>query len=123
MDRAVLAAYGWTDLQPQCKFLLETKTAKTKQSRDAPASARSRGATAGPDEVRDEVLARLLALNSERAQQEREQQMAAAFLGTQSPSLKKASRSKSQPRTPRNPAEDRAVCSQDAIAIERTRLC
>ena len=73
MDMAVLRAYGWADLVPQCKceFLLDYEdddedydSGKTKK-RKKPYRYR------WPDEVRDEVLARLLKLNAERAEQER----------------------------------------------------
>jgi hypothetical protein len=68
MDRAVLDAYGWTDIQPQCGFLLDYE-----DEEDVEASSRRKKPWRyrWPDEVRDEVLARLLALNAERAEQER----------------------------------------------------
>ncbi len=62
MDRAVLDTYGWTDIPTDCEFLLdyeideETWGAKKKPYRYR-----------WPDEVRDEVLARLLELNAKRA--------------------------------------------------------
>ena len=65
MDRAVLDAYGWTDIPTDCEFLLdyeideETWGNKKKPYRDR-----------WPDDVRDEVLARLLELNAERAAEE-----------------------------------------------------
>jgi hypothetical protein len=72
MDRAVLEAYGWPDLIPQCQceFLLdyedeEDGAEETGRRRKKPWRYR------WPDPVRDEVLARLLKLNAERAQQER----------------------------------------------------
>ena len=48
MDRAVLDAYGWTDLQPTCEFLLdyEEEEEDEEDARRA-AVARSPGATAG----------------------------------------------------------------------------
>src|SRR6266508_5556768 len=69
MDRAVLDAYGWTDLKPTCEFLLdyegdEDEEETGRRQRKKPWRYR------WPDEFRDEVLARLLALNKERAQQE-----------------------------------------------------
>lgn len=72
MDRAVLDAYGWTDVQTRCEFLLdyeeegddEEETGK-RQRKKKPWRYR------WPDEVRDEVLARLIALNGERAAEER----------------------------------------------------
>ena len=65
MDRAVLNAYGWQDIPTNCEFLLdyeideETWGAKKKPYRYR-----------WPNEVRDEVLARLLELNAERAAEE-----------------------------------------------------
>ncbi|MES2476454.1 MAG: type IIL restriction-modification enzyme MmeI [Verrucomicrobiota bacterium] len=73
MDRAVLDAYGWDRVSTACEFLLdyeedddesETTTGK-KRNKKKPYRYR------WPDEIRDEVLAKLLALNSERAEQER----------------------------------------------------
>lgn len=107
MDRAVLAAYGWTDLQPQCKFLLDYEDEDSEDEAESgrPRKRKKPWRYRWPDEVRDEVLARLLALNSERAQQEREQQMAAAFLGdTKSKPEKKASRSKKPAKNPEEPS-------------------
>ena len=92
MDRAVLAAYGWEDivtgewrtkttpeapLQPlACEFLLDYE--EDEDAEDAPeATGKKKRAKKKPyryrwpDEVRDEVLAKLLALNAERAEQER----------------------------------------------------
>ncbi len=107
MDRAVLAAYGWTDLQPQCEFLLDYEDEDSEDEAESgrPRKRKKPWRYRWPDEVRDEVLARLLALNSERAQQEREQQMAAAFLGdTKSKPEKKASRSKKPAKNPEEPS-------------------
>jgi hypothetical protein len=76
MDRAVLDAYGWPDIPTACEFLLDyeeeedpdtdpTAAGKAKRKKKKPYRLR------WPDEIRDEVLARLLALNAERAAQER----------------------------------------------------
>jgi hypothetical protein len=73
MDRAVLDAYGWPEIPTACEFLLdyeedeeaESETGgKTKRKKKKPYRYR------WPDEVRDEVLAKLLALNAERAAEE-----------------------------------------------------
>jgi hypothetical protein len=76
MDRAVLAAYGWPDIPTACEFLLDYE--EDEDAEDAPeAPGKKKRAKKKPyryrwpDEVRDEVLARLLALNAERAEQER----------------------------------------------------
>lgn len=76
MDAAVLAAYGWTDLQPTCEFLLDYED---EEDEEEGSGARGEGRARQkkkpwryrwPDDFRDEVLARLLALNKERAEQE-----------------------------------------------------
>lgn len=69
-DRAVLAAYGWNDIQPQCEFLLdyedeeEDDEESSKRQRKKPYRYRWNEAT------HDEVLARLLDLNQKRYEQE-----------------------------------------------------
>lgn len=69
MDRAVLDAYGWTDISTDCEFLLDYEEEDEveeggRRARKKPWRYR------WPDEVRDEVLARLLELNAERAKEE-----------------------------------------------------
>lgn len=69
LDAAVLAAYGWTDLSTTCDFILDyedEESAEESSGRKKKKPWRFRW----PDEVRDEVLARLLKLNAERAEQE-----------------------------------------------------
>ncbi len=66
LDRAVFQEYGWTDLNPQCSFLLDyEEDVEEDHKRKKPWRYR------WPDEVHDEVLARLLAVNAQRAEQER----------------------------------------------------
>jgi len=67
MDRAVLDAYGWTDIRPTCDFELEWEDDETENGRRRRKPWRYRW----PEPVRDEVLARLLALNAQRAEEER----------------------------------------------------
>lgn len=73
MDRAVLAAYGWADVPTDCTFLLdyededEDDEAETGGKRRKKKPWRYRW----PDEVRDDVLARLIDLNQKRAAEER----------------------------------------------------
>ena len=65
MDRAVLDAYGWTDIPTDCEFLLDYEIDEEEWgSRKKPYRYR------WPDDVRDEVLARLLELNARRAAEE-----------------------------------------------------
>ena len=66
MDRAVLDAYGWRDIPTACEFLLDHEIdEETWGKKKKPWRYR------WPDEVREEVLARLLALNAARAAAER----------------------------------------------------
>ena len=69
MDRAVLDAYGWTDLVPTCEFLLDYE--EDEDDEDSSSRRRKPWRYRWPDDVRDEVLARLLELNKQRAEQER----------------------------------------------------
>jgi hypothetical protein len=72
MDRAVLAAYGWSEIPTQCEFLLDYEIDEEWGSKRKPYRYR------WPGEVRDEVLARLIALNGERAAAEQRSGEAAA---------------------------------------------
>jgi hypothetical protein len=65
MDRAVLDAYGWSNIPTDCEFLLDYEIDEGEWG-DKKKPYRYRW----PDEVRDEVLARLLELNGERAKEE-----------------------------------------------------
>jgi hypothetical protein len=73
MDRAVLDAYGWTDLHPTCEFLLDWEEPEDEDADDTGKKSRRKKPWRyrWPDAVRDEVLARLLALNQQRAEEER----------------------------------------------------
>ena len=65
MDRAVLDAYGWDDIPTDCEFLLDYEIdEETWGNKKKPYRYR------WPDEVRDEVLARLLDLNQKRYREE-----------------------------------------------------
>ena len=67
MDRAVLNAYGWSDVPIRCEFLLdhESDEDETASRRRKPYRYR------WPNAVRDEVLARLMELNAKRAVRDR----------------------------------------------------
>ena len=72
MDRAVLDAYGWREVPTDCYFLLDYQIDEEEWgARKKPYRYR------WPDEVRDEVLARLLELNAKRAAEEMRAGMAA----------------------------------------------
>ena len=65
MDRAVLDAYGWHDIPTDCEFLLDYAIDEEEWGRrKKPYRYR------WPDTTRDEVLARLLELNADRAAEE-----------------------------------------------------
>lgn len=65
MDRAVLDAYGWRDIPIDCDFVLDYEIDEQERSaRKKPYRYR------WPDEVCDEVLARLLELNAVRTAEE-----------------------------------------------------
>jgi hypothetical protein len=89
MDRAVLDACGWSDISTDCKFLLDYEIDEEDWG-DKKKPYRYRW----PDEVRDEVLARLLELNAERAKEEARSGAAA----TKKPGKKAAAK-----RTPKEP--------------------
>ena len=70
MDRAVLRAYGWNDLPDiQCEFIPDYEVDDDESGRK-----KKPWRYRWPDDVRDEILMRLLALNRKRA---REEQLAA----------------------------------------------
>ncbi len=66
MDCTVLDAYGWSDIFTGCEFLLDYEIDEETWGRK-----KKPWRYRWPGSVRDEVLARLLALNAERAQEER----------------------------------------------------
>ena len=75
MDTAVLTAYGWTDLLPKCtcEFLLDYEDDDSESAAEESGGRKKKKPWRyrWPDEVRDEVLARLLKLNAQRAEEER----------------------------------------------------
>jgi hypothetical protein len=90
MDQAVLEAYGWSDLAAtaRCEFLLDYVDEEDGESADGSSAVEVGSAVRTnptgstrrkrkpwryrwPDDFRDEVLARLLELNKQRAEQER----------------------------------------------------
>jgi hypothetical protein len=69
MDRAVLDAYGWTDIRPTCKFILDYED-EDEETPGRVSRRRKPWRYRWPDEIRDEVLGRLLELNAQRAKEE-----------------------------------------------------
>jgi hypothetical protein len=73
IDRAMLDAYGWDDIPTECEFLLDYEIDEEEWgNKKKPWRYR------WPDEVHDEVLARLLELNAARAREEARSGAAAA---------------------------------------------
>ncbi len=69
MDRAVLDAYGWTDIPTDCEFLLDYE----EEDDDEDSSKRQKKKPwryRWSEEIHDEVLARLLDLNQKRHEEE-----------------------------------------------------
>jgi hypothetical protein len=76
MDRAVLTAYGWTDLAERISNDPDAMPRHlTEETED---DHKYQGRYFWPAPIRDEVLARLLALNAERAEVERKAGLTAA---------------------------------------------
>jgi hypothetical protein len=101
MDRAVLDAYGWMDIQPKCEFLLDYEEEDNPEDEGSGKKAKKKPwRYRWPDEVRDEVLARLLALNQERAKEE-----ALAGAADSSPKAKKGRKPKKATAGPMFDAE------------------
>jgi hypothetical protein len=90
MDRAVLDAYGWTDLKPTCEFLLDYEE-DDEDENGGISKKKKPWRNRWPDEFRDEVLARLLELNKQRAEEE-----AVTGLAAESASAAKSRRSASR---------------------------
>ena len=67
MDRAVLDAYGWTDIPTDCEFIPEHED----EDDEGSSRRRKRYRYRWPNSVRDEVLGCLMELNAERAEEER----------------------------------------------------
>jgi hypothetical protein len=76
MDRVVLDAYGWSDIPTHCEFLLDYEIEE-----DEWGNKKKPWRYRWPDDVRDEVLSRLLELNAERAKEEARSGAAAANKG------------------------------------------
>jgi len=85
MDRVVLDAYSWSDIKTNCEFLLDYEIDEEEWGyRKKPYRYR------WPDHVRDEVLARLLEVNRERAKEEARSGVAAINMGSKKVAAKRA---------------------------------
>ena len=102
MDRAVFDAYGWTDIPTDCEFLLDYEIDEATWGRKKkPYRYR------WPDPVRDEVLARLLALNAERSAEE-----------ARSGAASQATPSKATPAPPRSRYRQTAASRPNLMVAE-----
>ncbi|MBA3548969.1 MAG: hypothetical protein H0T76_21005 [Nannocystis sp.] len=94
MDRAVLTAYGWSDLAERatCEFRLdyEDDDGPTEDELPRARTKKKPWRYRWPQDFHDEVLARLLDLNQQRAEQERLTGLAAAPTKPTAGSAKKA---------------------------------
>ncbi len=98
MDRAVLDAYGWRDLKPTCEFQLEYQDDEATENDGSTSSRRKKPwRYRWPETLRDEVLARLLKENADRAEAERQ---AGLF---DEPKPKPSAKSVTKPKAPRKP--------------------
>lgn len=70
MDRAVLDAYGWTDIPTDCEFILDYEEEEDDTPSGTGRQKKKPWRYRWPDAMRDKVLARLLKLNAERAAEE-----------------------------------------------------
>lgn len=73
MDRAVLDAYGWSDISTDCEFLLDYED----DDDDAGSRRKKPWRYRWPDDVHDDVLSRLIELNAGRAAEEQRSGVAA----------------------------------------------
>jgi hypothetical protein len=97
MDRSVLHAYGWRDIQPICEFFPEFDDEDEEDEGGRPKKKKYRYRWS--DEIHDEVLARLLDLNRQRALEEgqllaAEEAANALITAASKKSAKKSSRKK-----------------------------
>jgi hypothetical protein len=85
MDRAVLDAYGWFDIQPAPDFFPELDETDDETEDSRPGRGRTKKYRyRWADDVHDEVLARLLALNRQRAAAEKAVELAPRLRATAS---------------------------------------
>jgi hypothetical protein len=86
-DRAVLNAYGWTDIKPTCQFIIEFSDGEDEDENGRFRKTKCR--YRWPDETRDEVLGRLLELNRQRALEEGQ-----SIIDIPGPMVRKSSKNK-----------------------------
>ena len=108
MDKAVLAAYSWDDINPTCEFLLDYEEEESieegTRSRKKPYRYR------WTEDTHDEVLTRLLALNKERAQAEE-------MLGGEQAAGKKAGAKKTKQKAASKSDKPQAIISSKQLSL------
>lgn len=104
MDRAVLNAYGWGDIPTDCAFLLDYEEPEDEADEGVTRRKKKPWRLRWPDEVRDEVLARLLELNRQRAEAERAAKLTGQPTPTPKKSAPKAKGPKVRPKAKTKPA-------------------
>jgi hypothetical protein len=99
MDRAVLDAYGWHDVPVTCEFIEENPEDESSEAggESAPRAKARKFRYRWPDDVRDDVMGRLIALNAARAADEAAAARGDAGAGHGPP----APRPRGRPRGPR----------------------
>ncbi|HVZ65032.1 MAG TPA: DNA methyltransferase [Opitutaceae bacterium] len=70
-DKVVLSAYGWTDIPMEREFVLDYEDEEEGEGAGKADKRKKPWRYRWPDAIRDEILARLLKLNAERAEEER----------------------------------------------------
>ena len=96
MDKAVLEAYGWSDIPTDCTFLLDYDDEEDEEETSNGRQRKKPWRYRWTEEVHDEVLARLLDLNQERSQAEILGGKAAQKKTKAKASKKKTTKTKSQ---------------------------
>jgi hypothetical protein len=69
-DKTVLNAYGWTDIATDCEFILDYEEEEEESEGISKRQKKKPWRYKWPEEIHDEVLARLLELNLKRSQEE-----------------------------------------------------
>jgi hypothetical protein len=105
MDRTVLDAYGWSDLKPVCEFIPEFDDEEDEESGQG---RRKKYRYRWPDDIRDEVLARLLEVNRQRALEEGQ-------LPTAAPTFAAAAKPEAKPKTKRKSAESLPLIDPEEV--------
>ena len=99
MDCAVLDAYGWTDIEPTCEFLFDYEEDED-ESQTGGRCKKKPWRYRWPDNVRDEVLARLLELNAQRAKEQCNAPPSGSTPAAGGDSRKPSSRARGTKKTP-----------------------